>query len=138
MRGGAIPLLAWGTLLVMLLAINWIWTGDAIQVGSFAFAALAVFGGAATLIVVAPRQALRRGPPPPLPGPEAVPQASTGALLAGLGVSSIAFGFVFGTFPIFFGAGLLAAAVGRLAIELRAERASRARAQDSLRREAPR
>ena len=42
MRGGAIPVLAWGTLLAVLLAINWIWTGDAIQVGSFAFALLII------------------------------------------------------------------------------------------------
>ena len=34
MRGGAIPLLAWATLLVILMAINWIWTGDPIQVGT--------------------------------------------------------------------------------------------------------
>ena len=62
MRGGAIPLLAWGSLLVVLLAINWIWTGDAIQIGSFAFAALAVYAGAG-LLALTGRSALRRGIP---------------------------------------------------------------------------
>ena len=33
MRGGSIPLLAWGALLAVLMVICWIWTGDAIQVG---------------------------------------------------------------------------------------------------------
>ena len=39
MRGGALPLLGWGCLLVVLMAINWIWTDDTIQVATFGFAA---------------------------------------------------------------------------------------------------
>ena len=35
--------MCWATLLVVLMAINWIWTGDAIQVGSFGFAALVIY-----------------------------------------------------------------------------------------------
>ena len=38
MRGGALPLLFWGTLLLVLLAMNWIWEGRLIQVGPTAFA----------------------------------------------------------------------------------------------------
>ncbi len=127
MRGGAIPLLAWGMLLAILGAINWIWTGDAIQVGTFAFAVLAVWAGAGLLIALAGRVALKRGTPEPSPGPEAVPQASLGAVLAALAVSSILFGFVFGTFPIYFGAGLLIVSIGRLTIERRAELRTRRR-----------
>ena len=44
MRGGALPLLAWATLLIVLMVLNWIWTGDAIQVGTFAFAVAVVLG----------------------------------------------------------------------------------------------
>lgn len=127
MRGGAIPLLAWGMLLAILGAINWIWTGDAIQVGTFAFAVLAVWAGAGLLIALAGRVALRRGTPERSPEPETVPQASLGAVLAALAVSSILFGFVFGTFPIYFGAGLLIVSIGRLTIERRAELRTRRR-----------
>jgi hypothetical protein len=128
MRGGAIPLLAWAVLLVILLVINWIWTGDAIQVATFAFAALAVAGGAGLMILRSRGRAIRRGAPEPDPGPELLPAASTGAMLAALGVASIVFGFVFGTFPIYFGAGVLVVGIGRLAIELRSERATRSAA----------
>ena len=48
-RGGAIPLLAWGAALALLLAINWVWTGDAIQVGSFGFAVAVVWGAGGAL-----------------------------------------------------------------------------------------
>ena len=54
MRGGAIPLLCWGTLLVVLMALNWIWTGDAIQVGTFAFAAAVVLGSGLALVLLRP------------------------------------------------------------------------------------
>jgi hypothetical protein len=125
MRGGAIPLLAWGAILAILGAINWIWTGDAIQVGTFAFAVLAVWTGAAVAVGLAGRTALRRGGPEPDPRPRTVPEASLGAVLAALAVASILFGFVFGTFPIYFGAALLALSIGRLVVERRAERRTR-------------
>jgi hypothetical protein len=137
MRGGSIPLLAWGLLLVILLVINAVWAGDAIQTGTFAAAILAVFGGAAAFLALAPRESLRRGPPRLMPGPEAVPRASAGALLFGLGVGSILFGLVFGTFPIYFGIGLVAAGLGRLVMEHRAERKTRIEAAERLRRETP-
>jgi hypothetical protein len=127
MRGGSIPLIAWGLLLVTLLALNWIWTGDAIQVGSFGFAALAILGGAGLLVWRAGREALRRGAPEARASVETIPQASAGAALAGLSLASILFGFTFGSFLIYFGAGLLAISIGRIVIELRAERSSRER-----------
>jgi hypothetical protein len=127
-KGGAIPLLAWGTLLLILGAINWIWTGDAIQVGTFGFAVLAIWGSAGLVIALAGRRGLRRGPPELDRQPETVPQGSLGAVLAALSVSSIVFGFVFGTFLIYFGAGLLLISIGRLTVERRSELETRRRA----------
>ena len=121
MRGGAIPAAAWGTLLVALLTLNWIWTGDAIQVGTFGFAALAILSLAAGLIRAAP-EARHRGAPEPRLEPEPIPQMSLGALMAGLAVASIVLGLAFGHFAIYFGVGLLALALGRIALELRAQR----------------
>jgi hypothetical protein len=121
MRGGALPLVAWGALIVVLLVLNWIWTGDAIQVGTFAYAALAVFFAGA-LLWLANREALRRGPPEPPRDPEAVPDASVGAVLVGLSVATIVFGLTFGRFLIYFGAGMLVLSLGRVALELRSER----------------
>jgi hypothetical protein len=135
MRGGSIPLLAWGTLLVILMAINVIWARDAIQAATFGAAVLAIFGGAAAFLALAPRESLRRGAPPHDPAPEAVPRASAGALLFGLGVASIIFGLVFGTFPIFFGVGLVVGGLGRLAVEFRAQRATRVQAAERIRGE---
>jgi hypothetical protein len=132
-RGGALPLLAWGTLLVVLLAINWIWTGDAIQIGSFGYAALAIYSGAA-LLALGNSQALRRGAPEPDPDPEALPEASVGAVGAGLSLAAIVFGLAFGRFFVFFGAGMLILALGRIGLELRSERDSRERLRQELRR----
>lgn len=120
MRGGAIPLLAWGAALAVLMVINWIWTGDAIQVGSFAFAVAAVWGIAAVL-TARRREALRPGPPSPPAEPEAVPTASLGALLVGISVASIVFGLAFGRFLMYFGAALLIVSLGMVARELHAE-----------------
>jgi hypothetical protein len=120
-RGGAIPLLAWGTVLLVLYAGNWIWEDRSIQVAPTVFAILVIYGGAAVLWLRS-REALRRGPPPPEPEVEPVPEASTGAVLAALGVAAILFGLVWALFFVYFGAGLLLAALGRLALELRAER----------------
>ena len=124
MRGGAIPLLAWGTLLVVLMALNWIWTGDAIQVGTFAMAAGVVYAGAA-LLVARDRQALRRGAPPASDEPELVPEASLAAVVAGLSIACIGFGLVWAGFLIYFGAGVLVLSIGRLVLELRAELSAR-------------
>jgi hypothetical protein len=135
MRGGAIPLLAWGTLLAVLLAINWIWTGDAIQVGSFGFAVLVMYAGG-LLLWLARREALRRGPPPQPPGGtrEALPEASLGAVLIGLAFAAIMFGLVWANFLVYFGGAVLVLGLGRLALELRAERDSRRESGPEARR----
>lgn len=123
-------MLIWGGALVVLLTINLIWTGDAIQVGMFAFAAGVVFASVA-LLVARDRAALRAGAPDPEGETRAVPEASLGAALVGFALATLMFGFVFGTFLILFGAGLLIASLGRVVLELRAERQS---ARDVARR----
>jgi len=125
MRGGAIPLLVWGSLLLVLLALNWIWTGDAIQVASFAFAVSSVIGWVIALLTSRPREALRRGPPSASREPQAVPSASYGSVLLAVGAASTVFGFAFGHFFVFFGAGLMVVSAGVVARELYAERRAR-------------
>lgn len=127
MRGGAIPLLAWGAVLAVLMAINWIWTGDAIQVASFGFAVAVVWGCALALFVAGRRRALERGAPTAPDEPEAVPTASLGAVLAGVAVGSIMFGLAFGRFLIYFGAGLLIVSLAVVLQELSAQRRQRER-----------
>jgi membrane protein implicated in regulation of membrane protease activity len=134
MRGGAIPLLAWSALLALLLAGNWVWTGDAIQVAEFGFAVLAIALAGLTAILASRRrdhEAIRPGPPePPAPDEvEVVPDLSVGAALAALAVAAILFGLAFGHFLVYFGAGLLALALGRLAVERRAQARTRERAR---------
>ena len=125
MRGGSIPLLAWGSILAVLMAICWIWTGDAIQVGTFAFAVTVVWGGAVLLAAEGGRQSLRRGEPPPVRDPEAVSTSSLGAVLVAVAVGSIVFGFAFGRFLVFFGAGLLVVSLGIVVYEVRGQRRAR-------------
>ena len=125
MRGGAIPLLAWGTLLTVMAVINWIWTADVIQVGTFAFAAGVVLTAGGLLALVSRTTAARRGAPETSLEPEAVPSTSLGAVLAGLSVAMILFGFAFGRFPIYFGAAMLLASLGRIAIEIHRQHRSR-------------
>jgi hypothetical protein len=120
-RGGAIPLLAWGTVLLVLLIGNWVWTGDSVQVGLFAMATGLIYASAA-LLVGWNRQALRRGPPPETLEPEAVPQSSLAAALVGLGIACTGFGVVWAGFLIYFGLGVVVLSFGRLLLELRAER----------------
>jgi len=134
MRGGAIPLVVWGGVLAVLLALNWLWTGDMIQVASFAFAVLTVVGWVLALVSRRPRQALRRGPPAGAGEPQAVPAASYGSVLLAVGAASAVFGFAFGHFPIYFGAGVMVVAAGLIGRELRAERQARARWRDGGRR----
>ncbi len=134
MRGGAIPVLVWGTVLVVLLALNWVWTGDLIQVASFGFAVATVVAWVTGLTLARPRDALRRGPPSRADEPQAVPSASYGSVLFAVGVASVVFGFAFGHFPIYFGGGLMALAAARIIQERSAER----RARDRWRSEAKR
>jgi hypothetical protein len=128
MRGGALPVLAWAAILTLLLAGNWIWTGDAIEVGEFGLAVLIILLSALAL-TGASRTALRRGPPvrPSEGSFEAVPEISAGAALAPFAIASILFGLAFGHFLIYFGCLLLVLALARLGVELRASRRSRER-----------
>ncbi len=125
MRGGAIPVLAWGLILAVMMALNWVWTGDAIQIGTFAFAVLVVLT-AGLIAVLISRQAIRPGPPEPPPpgGLEPVPDLSVGAAVVGLAIAAIVFGLAFGHFLIYCGAGLLVLGLGRLLVERRAQRRS--------------
>ncbi len=121
MRGGSLPLLAWAALLTLLLAGNWVWTGDAIQVASFGLAVLAVIGFA-LLFALRSHDAVRRGPPPPRRRAEALPSFSVAPVGVALGLAAVLFGLAFGHFAIYLGCGLIAASLGRLALELRAAR----------------
>jgi hypothetical protein len=125
MRGGALPLLAWSLLLGVLLTINWIWTNDTIQVGLFAFAVLSIVTLALTLTAASRGRAIRRGPPEPATGPEAVTEASLGAVLLAIAIASIIFGLAFGRFLVYFGGGLLIISAGLVIREQRAARRSR-------------
>jgi Na+/H+-translocating membrane pyrophosphatase len=124
MRGGAIPLLAWGTLLLVLAIGNWIWNAKTVNGLAATFAVVAIYLSALLLFLRGGRRAVQRGEPDPDERPTAIPQASSGAALFGLAVASILFGFTFGSFLVYFGAGLLVIAIGRLALERRDERRS--------------
>jgi hypothetical protein len=133
MRGGAIPLLAWGTLLLVLFIGNWIWDAKAINAAESAFAAIVIYAGA-LLLWRRSREAVRPGPPEPVPKDETVPELSLAAVTAGLSVAAIVFGLAWAQFLVFFGAGTLLASLGRLWLEVRAERASRTRIGNRRRR----
>ena len=122
MRGGAIPLLAWGGLLFVLFLGNWIWDAKAVNAAEAAFSALVVFAAAGALVYRGRRQALRRGPPEPDPAAQALPQASLGAVLVALSAAAILFGMAWARFLVYAGAVALAASLVRLALERRAER----------------
>jgi hypothetical protein len=143
MRGGALPVLAWALLLGLLFTGNWIWTGDAIEVGEFGLALLIILMSALAL-TAANRSALRRGAPPPPPEGhfESVPEVSLAAALAPFAIASVLFGLAFGHFLIYFGAALFVLALGRLGVELRASRRTRERLEarplpPEVRREEP-
>lgn len=124
MTGGAIPVFAWGVLLTVLFIANTIWNHRLMDSLASAFAALVIFLFGAALIVLAGRRAVRRGEPEASPAPAAVTTTSVGAAVAGLALAILMFGFVFGSFLIYFGGGLLVLALGRVVVERRAERAS--------------
>jgi archaellum biogenesis protein FlaJ (TadC family) len=122
MRGGAIPLLVWALVLAVLYALNVVWTGKALDAAMAGFAVAATIGTAVALVALRPREALRRGPPPPSEEPEAVPSASYGAVLLAVGVAAMLFGFSFAHFVVYFGAGLIIASLGIIAREEYAQR----------------
>jgi Na+/H+-translocating membrane pyrophosphatase len=122
-RGGAIPIFAWGTLLLVLMIINVIWTGSQIQAETFGYALVAVYGTALVLSIVRP-EAVRRGAPEPDSSPEAKPQTSLAAMTLGIAIGAMMFGVVFGKFLVFIGGGIWLLAAGRLVVEVRAQRRS--------------
>lgn len=124
MRGGAIPLVAWATILLVLFIGNWIWDAKPVNAAEAAFAAAIIYGFALVLWL-ARRESIRKGPPEAVDETEAVPQASLAAVLIGIAVGAILFGLAWSNFIVYFGFGLLALSLGRLALELRAERRSR-------------
>lgn len=126
MRGGAIPILAWGTILLVYAVINWVWNDRAVGSGA-ATAAVVIIYAFGVAVWLARREAIRRGPPEPPTEAEAVPHASVAAMLIGLSVGCALFGLAWAKFLLYFGAAMFVFAVGRLIIELRAERASRRR-----------
>ena len=122
MRGGAWPLLGFGTLMLVMMTANWIWTGDAIQIAAYGFAATVAYLAAAVAIGLGRREALRRGGPPAVSAPQAIPAASLSSALIGFSASTIVFGLVWGRFLIFFGVGLLVASTVMLVRERAAQR----------------
>lgn len=122
MRGGAIPVVAWATLLLVLFIGNWVWNDKPVNAATAAFAAVVIYALALGLWL-ANRDAMRKGPPERRRGPQSIPQASLSAVVAGLAVGAILFGMVWARFLVYFGAALLVAALGRMWLEVRAERA---------------
>jgi len=124
MRGGAIPIFAWGTILLVLAIGNWVWNGKAVGSGAASAAVLIIYGFGVA-VWLARREAIRRGPPEPRSEPEAVPQASLAAVLIGLSAGCALFGLAWAKFLLYLGIAMFVVALGRLIIELRAARATR-------------
>jgi hypothetical protein len=117
MRGGAIPLLVWGTILLVLYIGNWIWDGTRINPAVTGFALLVIYL-AGLLFWLMSRQAIRKGPPEADLRPRALPRISAGAAGVGISVGVILYGVVFGKFLVFIGGALLVLSLGRVGREL--------------------
>jgi hypothetical protein len=126
-RGGAIPILTWATILLVLCIGNWVWDDKAVN-GAAATAAVAIVYAFGVAVWLARREAIRRGPPEPRTEIEDVPQASVSAVAIGLSIGCALFGLAWAKFLLYFGIGLLVVSLGRLALELRAEHATRRQA----------
>lgn len=124
MRGGAIPILAWGTILLVLAVGNWVWNDKTVG-GLAATGAVVIIYGFGVAVWLARREAIRRGPPEPCDEVEHVPQMSVAAMVMGLSAGCALFGLAWAKFLLYFGAAMFLLALGRLTIELRAERATR-------------
>jgi O-antigen ligase len=133
MRGGAIPVIAWGTILLVLAIGNAVWDSKPVN-GIEAFVATLIVYFTALLLWLARHDSIRRGPPPPETEIEPVPQSSTGAVFVGISVATILFGFAWSKFFVYFGAGALLLSLGRLVVELRSERITNRRARQELER----
>jgi hypothetical protein len=127
MRGGSIPILAWGTILLVLCIGNWVWNDKPVNAAP-ATAAVVIVYAFGIALWLARRESIRRGPPDPPSEPEAVPQVSVAAAAVGLSVGCALFGLAWSSFLLYFGGAMLVASLARLAIELRAERVTRRRA----------
>jgi hypothetical protein len=127
MRGGAIPIVTWGTILLVLCAGNWVWDDKPVN-GAVATAAVAIVYAFGVALWLACREAIRPGPPERAKEPESVAQVSVAAVMIGLSIGCALFGLVWAKFLLYFGAGTLALSLGRLAVELRSERATRRQA----------
>jgi hypothetical protein len=132
MRGGAIPILAWGTILLVLAIGNWVWDAKPVN-GAAASAAVAIIYVFGVALWVSRRESIRRGPPEARPVLDSVPQASLAAAGIGVSLGCILFGIAWAKFLVDFGIGVLVLSIGRLVLEMRAERRSRV---DALGREA--
>jgi hypothetical protein len=124
MRGGAIPMFAWGTILLVLAIGNWVWNGKAVG-GAAASAAVVIVYLVGVVLWALRREAIRRGPPDARPVLDSVPQASLAAAGVGVSLGCILFGIAWARFLVYFGIGVLVLSIGRLALEIRAERRSR-------------
>lgn len=124
MRGGAIPILTWGTILLVLTIGNWVWDDKTVN-GLAATSAVVIIYIFGLAVWLARREAIRRGPPEPSAAPESIPQASLAAVLMGLSAGCALFGLAWARFLLDFGIAMFVVSVGLLALELRAERASR-------------
>jgi hypothetical protein len=123
-RGGAIPVLAWGTLLLVLFIGNWIADDKGVNpaVAGFASGVIYVIG---LLLWLLRRDAIRRGPPRPRADPEPLPTSSLGAAGLGLSLGCALFGIVWSKFLLYLGVAMFVVALGRIAMEVRAERMTR-------------
>ena len=133
MRGGAIPMLVWGTILLVLALGNWVWNGKPVS-GAAATAAVAIVYGFAVALWLRRREALRRGPPEPRAQAETVPQASVSAMVIGLSIGCALFGLAWAKFLLYFGIAVFVLGVGRLILERRAERVTRREVLDEAER----
>lgn len=117
-------MLAWGTILLVLAIGNWVWNAKPVS-GAAATAAAVIVYCFGVALWLARRDALRRGPPERVTEPEAVPHASLSAVLIGLSAGCALFGLAWAKFLLYFGIAMFVIALGRLFVELRAERATR-------------
>lgn len=126
MRGGSIPIFVWGTILLVLAIGNWVWNGKWVA-GAAASAAVLIIYGFGVAVWLLRREAIRRGPPEAGAEVEQVPQISVAAFMLGLSAGCALFGLAWAKFLLYFGIAMFLASLGRLVVELRAERAARRR-----------
>ncbi len=118
-------MLIWSGLLLVLYAGNWVWEGKKIDTGQTLFAVALILAWAIG-IALASRHALRGGAPARETEPETAPEASFGSAGLAIAVAIAAFGAIFGHFLYYFGAAVALLSLGRIALEVRASRRTRA------------